>query len=166
MSLTKQIQQTICVAEIMKRNLCCENVSYALPHSNWESDVLSINKSDKVVEFEVKISRSDFLADKKKSRYWHYDNGTVLVGTPNRFYYACPPNLIDVSELPWFAGLLYVSDTIEVIRKAPLMNKTKHSREKLLEKFLRVTQERLYLGACALTVKNREIIERQKSYAN
>lgn len=162
---TKEIQEAICIAETMKRNLACENVSYALPHANWESDVLSINRGNTVVEFEVKISRSDFLADRKKSRYRHYTDGTVLVGTPNRFYYACPPNLIKESELPWFAGLVYVSETIEVIRKAPLMNKTKHSRQLLLEKFCRVMQERKYLGKCMLTVQNDAIRARNAQTA-
>lgn len=34
--------------------------------SDWESDFLIITKAGYVVEFEVKISKADFQADKKK----------------------------------------------------------------------------------------------------
>lgn len=148
----KEIQNVICIEETRKRNLCCENVKYLF--SAWENDVLSLNGSNYLIEFEVKVSRSDFLADRKKSRFVHYDKQLTAKYTPNRFYYAVPPGLVQVAELPWFAGLVYVSDKIEVIRKAPLMHKTMHDRSKILEKFCRVTIERKYLGKCAMTIRN------------
>ena len=149
---TGDIQRRLCLEEIRKRNIVCENVKYLF--NDWEQDVLSLNASGYVVEFEVKVSRSDFLADRKKHRFNAYDTGFMSWHHPNRFYYATPPGLVQVAELPWFAGLIYVADTVEIIRKAPLMNKKKHDRAKILTKFCRVLQERKYLGKCSLTIKN------------
>lgn len=158
----KEIQHAICVSETNKRNLACENVKYVF--SDWENDVLTLNRGGMVTEFEVKVSRSDFLADRKKRKFQLLDKKQAMEWSmPNRFYYACPPNLIKESELPWFAGLVYVSDSVEIIRKAPLMNKYKHAREKLLEKFCRVMQERKYLGGCMLTIKNAEAAQRRNA---
>lgn len=155
----KEIQKLLCIRETQKRNLCCENVKYLF--SDWENDVLSLNANGYLVEYEVKVSRSDFLADRKKARFFHYDTLCSIAYTPNRFYYATPHGLIDKSELPWFAGLVYVGDTVDVIQKAPLMHSTCHDRKKILTKFCRVLQERTYLGGCALTVRNKEIEARR-----
>lgn len=152
---TKEIQKLICVNEVQKQNLCCENVKYLF--SDWECDVLSLNRSGYLVEFEVKVSRADFLNDRKKTRFWHYDKLASIHNTPNRFFYAVPPGLINSSELPWFAGLVYVGETIEVIQKAPLMHKTLHQRNRIVTKFCRIMQERIHLGKCALTVRNDRI---------
>lgn len=161
---TKEIQKAICIAETRKRNLCCENVKYLF--SDWENDVLSLNDSGYLVEFEVKVSRSDFLADRKKSRFIHYDKSLSIAYTPNRFYYAVPQGLINSSELPWFAGLIYVSDKIELIQKAPLIHKTVHDRKRILTKFCRVMQERMHLGKCAMTVRNDEINRKNAERVN
>jgi hypothetical protein len=54
---------------------------------------------------EVKISRSDFLSDKKK--FWRRNPESGLA----RFRsYLCPEGMIKESELPINWGLLYVSD--------------------------------------------------------
>jgi hypothetical protein len=54
---------------------------------------------------EVKVSRSDFLADKKKNfRMWPEK------GMGNFRYYACPTGLIKPEEVPDKWGLLYIND--------------------------------------------------------
>jgi hypothetical protein len=58
----------------------------------------------------------------------------------NKFYYVVPENLIDVSECPAFAGLIYVSThpyghTItNEIKKAPLLHKHQHTKINLFNK--------------------------------
>lgn len=54
---------------------------------------------------EVKISRGDFLKDKKKS--FRLDS---KLGVGNFRYYICPSGLIDPRELPEDWGLLYIDD--------------------------------------------------------
>lgn len=149
---TGEIQRLICQSETLKFNLPCENVKYLF--SDWEIDVLSLNKSDYLTEFEVKVSRSDFKADSKK-RKWQFYERKVETMISNYFYYACTNGLISVNEIPVFAGLLYVTnDGIETIKKAPLLHKAKHDRNKVLTKFCRIMSERSYLGCCRLTFEN------------
>lgn len=149
---TSEIQRLICQSETLKFNLPCENVKYLF--SDWEIDVLSLNKSDYLTEFEVKVSRSDFKADSKKRKWQFYEN-KIETMISNYFYYACPNGLIAENEIPIFAGLVYVrNDGIDLIKKAPLLYKTKHDRNKVLTKFCRIMSERNYLGCCRLTFEN------------
>lgn len=70
----------------------------------WESDALYVSKSGYVHEFEIKISRSDFLRDKNK--YLRHKKIPSGQG-PTFFYYVCPPDLISPGEIPEYAGLAY-----------------------------------------------------------
>lgn len=82
----------------------------------WESDVVSVNRTGFIFEFEVKISRADFRADARKDRAAllidpvkvHRVFGPSTFKRPNYFYYAVPEGLILPSELPEYAGLLYI----------------------------------------------------------
>lgn len=60
---------------------------------------------------EVKVSRSDFLADKKK--LWR-QNPSYGIGQMRS--YLCPAGLIAVEELPAKWGLLYINDKNEIER--------------------------------------------------
>lgn len=150
---TKQIQQLICKDEVLKRNLSCENVAHLL---FWECDVLSLGKSGFLSEFEVKVSRSDFLAEKKKIRKWELIQAQDERTCPNYFWYVCPKGLIKETELPKFAGLIYASEEgLLTIKNAPLLHKGKKDTAKVLAKFCRISAERIYLGGCMLTYKNK-----------
>jgi hypothetical protein len=61
-------------------------------HKGWSNQV--------VYGYEVKVSRNDFLRDQKWHQYLDYCN---------EFYFACPSGLIDPSELPREAGLVWTS---------------------------------------------------------
>lgn len=152
--MTKTIQEAICKQEVLKFNIPCENVKYLI--SDWEYDVLSLNKSGNITEYEVKISRSDFLADKKKRKFKFYE-GMHFELMPNRFYYVCPEGLIKVDEIPKYAGLIYYNDGIlTVIKSAILIHKHTHNTDKIKSKILRIQTERMYLGACRMTYNNKK----------
>lgn len=154
---TSEIQAELCKSEVLKHNIPCENVSWLLI---WEADILSINKSGYLTEFEVKVSRSDFKADAKK-RKWSWFEMKIETQLPNYFYYACPVGLIGIDEVPKFAGLVYVGpDGVEVIKKASLLHKQKRDRLKVIDKFCRILTERLFLGKCRLTYENDKIRNR------
>jgi hypothetical protein len=87
----------------------------------WECDVLSLNRSDFTTEFEVKRSRSDFLADfNKKEKHFQTSNGYGC----NYFYYACPIGLIKAQELPEYCGLIYCNNKGSyIVKKAPILHK-------------------------------------------
>jgi hypothetical protein len=55
-----------------------------------------------VSAYEIKVSRSDFLADKKWPNYLAYCNA---------FWFVCPKGVIERDEVPADAGLIYVATT-------------------------------------------------------
>lgn len=121
-----------------KQGICIPNVYlYA-----WECDFLRVTKSGYVFEYEVKVSLSDFKADfNKKSKHKRLQDNSSR--KPNRFYYACPNDLIKPDEVPEYAGLIYCSSKFHpfVVKKAPMLHKVKeyeynHPIENaLIEKF-------------------------------
>jgi hypothetical protein len=95
-----------------------------------ECDMFSITGSDYVVEYEIKISRSDYLADFKKQDRDNLKHETLSKGVghkcPNRFFYVVPKDLIKLSECPKYAGLIYFSNGwFSVVKSAPLLHRNK-----------------------------------------
>jgi len=162
---TKEIQSTICKAEIHKGNHVAENFTYFFA---GELDVISLHKSGYVSEFEVKVSRSDFKADAKKMKWQWYENVKLQVDTahcPNYFYYVCESvngkPLIDVSDVKDYHGLIHIIDGVPVIiKKAKLIHRHKQDTLKLLNKMLRLNNWKHYYGAQFMTIKNKEVKER------
>lgn len=105
--------------------------------NSWESDYLSLTKSGYLYEGEVKISKSDFKADfKKEKKHLLLEtkyNGKSLTNNdlcPHYFFYAVPEGLIDESEVPPYAGLVYATTYypyVKWIKKPPLLHKEKYS---------------------------------------
>lgn len=110
-----------------------------------ECDVISITKSDYICEYEIKISRSDFKADFNKEKHKLMlekkcikerlikENNEMIKDTwyltCNYFNFVVPKDLIRVDEVPEYAGLIYMDENLnfEIIKKAPLIHKTKAS---------------------------------------
>ena len=160
--MTSDIQHQLCKHIAIKgHESICENFGY-----NWEMDVASLSKSGLLHEYEVKISRSDFLADKKRKqiKFSHYEVRNERT-CPHYFYYVCPENLISKSEIPIWAGLYYYSDgEIRLIKSPKRLHVAKIEVEKVLRKMLRLNIQRKYLGGSMLTYLNRKITEKNKSY--
>lgn len=105
----------------------CPNIRLDAFYQNGEMDLISVNKSDFLTEFEIKISRSDFKADCKKRKH---SMRKFLDKLPNYFYYVTPKDLIKVEEVPDYAGLIYIdfeqkylTDYVQTIKKSPLAHK-------------------------------------------
>lgn len=105
----------------------------------WEADLLLISPRGYVNEYEIKISRGDFFQDAKKNTncgLWQnenirYKHDLIKAGKReiNRFYYVTPKNLIQVEELPKWAGLIEVGSRevvtkkiAKLVRKEPIIN--------------------------------------------
>lgn len=73
---------------------------------------------------EVKVSRSDFLADKKK--FWR---ANPKEGLGMYRSYLCPTELISVDELPDKWGLLYYDNGKIKVIKEPLAQESDHCSE-------------------------------------
>lgn len=158
---TSELQRLVGQQQVLKKHSpVCENIRF-LPMSNFEADLLSVSSTGYYYEFEVKISRSDFLRDKTKGSHFselkHEIYATGLdVRRPNYFSYVCPADLISVAEIPPYAGLYYERNGgLEEVRKPQCLHRHKHDLPTLRDKINRVYAERRFLGCCLLTYKNR-----------
>jgi hypothetical protein len=71
----------------------------------WESDLIVKDSKERIYEFEIKTSKEDFLADKKKKRTKILKAGNDEQRKPNFFYYILPESAdIKEIEVPEFAG--------------------------------------------------------------
>lgn len=106
-----------------------------------ESDIVAITKSGYAYEYEVKVSRADFLADRRKKKwitYRHQKNHA-----PKYFYYLLPEGLIKEDEVPHFAGIIECHNIhgqiiFKEVKKPEILNKLKVSNKqvyKLMKKF-------------------------------
>lgn len=84
-----------------------------MPMTSFESvlnkiDLVAVglwHKHDKIIAFEIKVERSDFLKDLKDFKKKH----RFALRISDEFYYVCPWGLIDKGEVPEDAGLMYVN---------------------------------------------------------
>ena len=127
----------------------------AVPNSNclgWEADLLIVTKALFVHEFEIKISHSDFLAEKKKDRYeqipiylsgkreyniashFGYDYRVKVNQPANYFWYVCPKGIISTEEVPDYAGLIVIKEDkyLKVEKKAPRLHREKLTQSHLI----------------------------------
>ena len=99
-----------------RRSFTCPNYT---PKEWWECDVFELTKAGYFREYEIKLSRADFRADKLKvDRRFDYDTceyrarvkHDLLAGSstegPNYFWFVCPKGMLHVSEIPTWAGLI------------------------------------------------------------
>ena len=71
-----------------------------------------------IFSYEIKISRGDFLQDVRQFKKKH----SCALDISHYFYYVCPWGLIDKSEVPEIAGLMYInkSNGIQIKKQAVL----------------------------------------------
>jgi len=114
----RQVQEAVYVYCAIK------NHEIIVPNScvfGWESDVVSVNKTGFIAEFEIKVTRADFKADAKKERASLLVNPAqktwfgkdVTHPRPNYFFYVVPSGLITAEEVPEYAGLIYAERHVE-----------------------------------------------------
>lgn len=142
-SVSKNIESSLVLHLYEKRHspITTHFTGYGLA----ECDVLSISKSNYIYEYEIKISKSDFKADFKKKKHKlmcekkctkykmiKENNQKVkdtIYLTSNYFYFVVPEGLVGISEIPEYAGLMYITEkhSFILIKKAPLLHKEKAS---------------------------------------
>lgn len=96
----------------------------------YEMDLFCLTQKDLIVEYEVKISKSDFRADFLKS---HFDNGTRVMKhdlirnglRSNQFYFVAPCEIIDKEEVPSYCGLIHFNANLgnfKIVKRAPVLH--------------------------------------------
>ena len=155
--MTKEIIKAIGKRQVLRRHTpVIANITEIF---NWEIDLLSVGKSGKTYEFEVKISRQDFLRDKKK-RKWELLKWNKH--TPNYMSYVCPKGLISENEIPEFMGLYYfINGGIAEIKAPKQRHKELFDINEIQMKVARMYSQREFLsGVTLISHINKGIRER------
>lgn len=145
----RDIQRRI-IVDRYARSTCLPNYT---PTGWFESDVFELTKAGYFREYEIKLRKSDFLADRLKARQdWCYDEQThrgeyYSIGTkhqrlakgdvagPTMFWFVTPEHLVELAEVPMWAGLMWAHHWkghrppwnvhLSVVKPAPKLHKTK-----------------------------------------
>jgi len=114
-----------------RTNLIVPNVSWGL--FNHECDLIVVTPSGICSEIEIKISRSDLLADKKKTHAHGHENKI------HKLWFAIPEYLENcIEDIPRMAGVLMIGQdygikNIKVIRPPKLQYANKWNEKQFLE---------------------------------
>lgn len=135
-----------------------------------EMDFFLLRPSGYAEEFEIKLTKSDFRADRRKKYkhqcYKELQNNGHPNNMPNRFSYVVPSNIgITVHDVPSYAGLYYYTrGFIERQKQPPLLHKTKHVDlwTKLVAKTVSFKYIRLYRN---YVKQSKQLLELYKSGA-
>lgn len=150
MKMTERLLQTRLFWKI--RSSCVIAAPNYTPLNWWECDVWAVTKAGYAVEYEIKLSKSDFDADSRKVKR-QYKSGLGVVernkhqsigaeSGPSRFYYVIPESLESQIVLPEWAGLITCrpSGWTNMIRnRAPMLHKKKVGRREI-----RLAQTRMW----------------------
>ena len=71
-----------------------------------ESDLISVTKAGYINEYEIKITRSDFKADFKKSKHLRFKHRNKTACA--YFWFVTPEGLVGIDEIPEYAGFIAV----------------------------------------------------------
>ncbi|HUV65609.1 MAG TPA: hypothetical protein VMW24_17050 [Sedimentisphaerales bacterium] len=86
------------------------------PHGwNEECDLYVVTRAMFTVEYEIKLSRADYRADRRKARKHERlaARDPDDKGLPTRFFYVMPEDMVSAEEVPDYAGLFYVREIID-----------------------------------------------------
>lgn len=160
MSLTNEIIMAVGKRQVLRNHTPV--VANVTTMFDWEVDLFSVNKAGLTYEFEIKISRSDFLADRKKKK-WEMYGWKPKSRLPNFMAYVCPDGLIKETEIPDFSGLFYyVGGEIVEIKKAKLVHEEVKDFKEINFKIARMYSQRHFLGRTLISHINMGIRERNK----
>ena len=113
------------------------NCKYKVPNVyifNWESDYFIQKQNEYCYEFEIKISKADFKKDFQKLEKHETLSNVNKTNKPNKFYYVAPSGIINIEDVPKYAGLIIVHENkrLETTKEAPFLHKEKIELEKKL----------------------------------
>lgn len=129
------------------------------PEGWWECDVASISDAGFLTEYEVKVSRGDFMRDFKKEKYIGgasmEKHDRLMLDNPfiKEYWFVCPAMMIQEKEVPSYAGLIYASReqndwaigrvVLNVVRQAKRFGNVKSVSAKEIERMRRNAHFRL-----------------------
>lgn len=112
--------------------------------SYHEADLLGVRRSGFIDEFEIKLSKRDFAADRRKTlslgnsgdnyKLNELEKGNTII---NHFWYVVPEGMINREEIPSFAGLIEIGTKVRIISHP----KRLHSRKLSFEERYNLTKK-------------------------
>lgn len=131
--ITEHIEIAIMEYFDFRKNLIVPNVSNMMGLVPFETDMAVMTKANYVHGFEIKVSKSDLMADFKKKQHIHFDqlNRRGIKGLERwygkfkTFSYAVPEEMKDcaLDVIPDFCGLYIIDDKIKLkqIKDSPTL---------------------------------------------
>lgn len=97
-----------------------------------ESDFVTATLAGQIYEYEIKVSRRDFIKDRLKLRNRIYA-GEVPGRKPNRFWYVTARGIVTAEDIPSFAGWMeWQEGKLVQMRRSPLLHSGCHGVEVLM----------------------------------
>jgi len=102
-------------------------------------DVFHLSRNEYITEYEIKISIGDFKKDFKKKRSKKeftrkgrqivdkFKHDTIAAGEydSNKFYFVVPKDLINIKDIPDYAGLIYYDEDKDLKKRFIIIKKPK-----------------------------------------
>jgi hypothetical protein len=148
-----EMQIIACLARSRsRRNLCCGRYT---PQGWFECDLAEITPSGYLREYEVKLTRRDFEADRLKisriadlgGKDQHYKHDALKNGHPDgpvQFWFVVPSGLIGREEVPLWAGLIFIESSPGRLREIPSKDAPRLHRQKADPKVLQHMESVFY----------------------
>lgn len=121
--MTAKDIQIVIIKDYQEKDICLPNFFYHF----WECDIFRLQRNGFIIEYEVKMTKSDFYADFKKVQGSIEKHNHILSGKRcNRFYFVIPEGIIKEEEVPHYCGLItFDGHRLNVVRNAKLLSKEK-----------------------------------------
>ena len=163
------------ITKIKKQGMTVEDIQTAIYHDKFlsqkyfatnlylygiigeEMDMISVSKTGRIAEYEIKVSVTDFKADfKKKAKHNRLRMGqdkpsvcgSAACSIPNYFWFVMPESVykkLPENSIPEYAGLMVVRGRfLEAIKSAPTLHKTIFDQDKINAKLVYSLQSTLF----------------------
>lgn len=113
----------------IRRNVVVDRIKHINGLFAFEADMLMVRPSGYMIGFEIKVSKADFNADKKKSHF----NNPVRYEKFRHYYYVVADNIVDhaLNNIPEFCGLMSVGSDgrLHVVKQPPIISDYKLTTE-------------------------------------
>lgn len=113
------------IEEFLRRHFFRDTTLPRFTPPRWhENDICRVTKAGVWYEYEIKISRSDFLRERTTKTKKVTQLETDPSRGPNYYYFVCPIHMLRIEEIPSYAGLIVVDKrkhdlTMEIVKIAP-----------------------------------------------
>ena len=180
---THQIEQAVAQERLVRGDdIVLRNTHFA---TDGEADVLGIRSSGYIAEYEVKVTRADYLRDSKKERWVKWRNRIektgcpvrkqvfgkdrytdppqyTYSGSPNYFFYVAPKGLLQASEIPDHAGFIEAEPNDNLYSSNVKLTLVKAAP--LIHKYKLITEARWYSLALRCSTKHREALQSKEYF--